>query len=296
MRAKSSPFTSVVPSELLARRMSITYKWYQNPDICKKIVKLAKTLVNSYQGARVFSLGQPSSWVVKVAEKVAKYENKKQTHDYLAFSGSLVSECASPGDQSEETVGRKKSFIGVYRKSFTIKDSLTYEKQYRAYLQAKKMSPSEIIAKASEGNKTVVVECMQQGEVLASFLYVLFRWADEEGVAKRLKSSVDIVVLCQDYCEVRSIGLVDISLIVELQSIKITACLLQSFLFAKDDEASADRLVPSYSPHQWREAPMKLKNDTFREKIERQIEEDVKGFYLAPKDDMSRTCVCCVVS
>ncbi len=296
MLTKKNSLTSIIPEPCAPRRSTVSYKWYQNPEICKKVIKLANIIVDKYPTARVYSIGQTAAWVVKVAEQSAKYKRKKQTHGYIAFSGSFVQEQPKSLSQSETSSTRRSSFFGEFSKTFYMKGGLVHENQYREYLKTLGMSPKEIINKAKKGNKTVLVDWIQQGESLASFLFVLFRWADDEAVKDALKKSLEIVVLCQDYCEISSIELADLSLTVELHAIKITAWVLQSIMYAKDDESGADRLVPNYDPHQWIGAPEKLTNNAIREKIEKQIEVDVKGFYHTLNDDMVKRFVCCRVS
>ena len=151
-------------------------RWYENTEVVKKIIDTAHKLVEKYSTETVFSLGKSPAWVVKAAELLAKKKGSSQVFGGIAFSGRFVHErcSASRGEVVDDSYKRRS-------RVYYMDNPREYEERYRTYLASVGMSPREIVEKAASGEKTVLIEYVQTGASLASFLFTLYRWALEEG-------------------------------------------------------------------------------------------------------------------
>lgn len=226
----------------------------------KKIIDTAYKVIKKYSKERVFSLGQSPAWVVKVAELLAKKKGSNQMFRGIAFSGRYVHERHGPNIGGVGSGGYERRCRVYY-----MDNPREYEGQYRAYLASIGMSPREIVEKAASGVKTVLIEYVQTGASLASFLFTLYRWALDEGCS--IDEGLQVVVLRKDFCKLGGITLGEYSKYIQFDRLAVEDSMIVPLANGLDKGEESDRLVARYASDAWNHLPTELENQGVREKI-----------------------------
>jgi len=133
------------------------------------------------------------------------------------------------------------------------------EKKYRDYLDSIGFSPQKIIERFyREKTKTVLLEYIQSGAGLASFVSIIFLWAREEGLLSALQYSLEICALTT-YLEPDVLQLPEDDLTISLKQFKIHSRWMQKIVDGTKD--SDDRLVPYYNENSFHIPPEELMPD-----------------------------------
>ena len=147
------------------------------------------------------------------------------------------------------------------------------EEQYRAYLASIGMSPREIVEKATSGVKTVLIEYVQTGASLASFLFTLYQWALEEGCS--IDEGLQVVVLTQGFCKLGGIRLEGHGKYIQFDRLAVEDSMIVPLANGLNIGKETDRLVVRYPSEAWKSLPITLESHDEREKITSTITQEL---------------------
>ncbi|WCR59249.1 MAG: hypothetical protein PG978_000685 [Wolbachia endosymbiont of Ctenocephalides felis wCfeF] len=244
--------------------------WWKEESNFSKIVEVAEDVLKSFPNSRIYSLGQSSAWIVKASEILEKSCSKERQFGYIPFSGSFVEEYRTGYCCSKD-------------RPFPNKGA---QANYRSLLKSIGLSPAEIVLQHTEkGSKTVILEYTNTGRSIASFVFVLFSWAQEEKI--ELDDALDIITFARygSLPPVKYINIYQADIYIRCSNIWTENDFLVALANGMDDGCNSDRLVPYYSHRSWHSLPEKLVGNeehvaTLTEKLESVIQK-----HLAQKEE-----------
>ncbi|MDR3424603.1 MAG: hypothetical protein P4M13_05935 [Alphaproteobacteria bacterium] len=155
-----------------------------------QIARMAHEIWEQNPNSRVFSLGQSPAWIVKALEKEAALKKLDYKTGYIPFSGSFF----LPADVLEQNKDLYCYSSWDGRTNLCERINRHRMDPYRKVLEKIGMSPESIIDHFTKNNATTTItEIMgQSGGGAASFLYVLFSWAKDDGAEASLREAVNV--------------------------------------------------------------------------------------------------------
>lgn len=248
-----------------------TVNWWDNKNNFSILVENGAAILDHYAdpNIRIVSLGQSPAWFVKSAEKLAKKRNVKRKFDYIAYSN----------EHSQYRTDDMQSSDRTYTRGTRPK----YENEiqrYRTYLCQKGFDPLSLIEYYKKtGQPTVLLEYVHSGDSLATFLAILFSWANQLGVANDLQKSL-IVHTYAGPLETITLPELDIEIKCET---KPTINNSPKIDFGSTESTKdRDRIVPKYPPPDWCNPPPSPEGDAkvlFR--IRQQLDKTVKEYEMS---------------
>lgn len=205
-----------------------------DPEKVDSLITVAIQLNELYSTGKIVSLGQSPAILVALASLMS---NTPDRYAGIAFSGTFF-------DYNKDSRKLKKR---------TDVPTVPQRAAYQAYLIANGFDPQSICNKFGKENPFVIVERANTGSGLASFLWMLFSWAEELNTQEALHDAVRIHFLSGFSC-------INIHLFSDYRhSIqKIPPVIVQ--LSGCDN--FKDRLLSSYYFHSWQEGiPAKFGED-----------------------------------
>lgn len=155
----------------------------RNEKTMEKFVEMSKKYLK-YKDQPIICLGRSPKWFLNAANWL---ENGIQDYKFAAFSGYWYRPI---GDNSVKLIPS---------------DAPTEEEEtaYRKYLDRIGVTPQKIVeTMKNEGKKTVITDYICTGKGACSFLDILSRYADEQGILEDFANSIQIVGIgSMDYME-----------------------------------------------------------------------------------------------
>lgn len=247
--------------------------WWHNEEHFKMIIATAHRLRNQFPNDMLCSLGQSPAYYIKGVEILSQIEGSLPCIQYIPFSGSFLEIITKI--RNEWTFEEIQNPIA----RFTSYSEIPSQKiqSYRKILFDLNLNPLSIVTRyKNEKQRTIILEATDAGSGLASFLYILFSWAQEDKISDELKKSLGIVVLTPKPLQRIELPMLQIAIDVDLRIDKTND--LQGHLSnGMDKGAFSDRLVPQYTPDDWGK-PFKVNNDNIQhlKLIAKRLEETAK--------------------
>ena len=241
LNGKSDELTSLLSIPL--RPM----EWFAFPSNFQIIAQTAFNFLKTHPDSRTFSLGQSPAWIVEAAKLI----DPKGEFGVIPFSGNYV---IPQNDEKEENLIFKLSSFSPYTENTKIE-------LYQKLLTDLHLSPEEIIDKFLNDKKpTNILEFTLTGGGLASFVYLLFKWAEKESQFDIFKEALRIVILddcLEDSGSKITINIEDVSIKCEHFLVENIpgADLMWQLANGVDTGSESDRLVPSYPHSIWENLP-----------------------------------------
>lgn len=248
--------------------------WHMIPGFYDKILQISQNILSKYppENFRVMSLGQSPAWIIHGAKILSSPENSDK-FGFIAFSLGFLRRSEKTELLHEETESLDEdtveSKVGYYSFDETMFNKAKEGIQnYRKYLSSINMGINDIISLWKKGIKTVIVEHMQSGKGLASFMHVLCEWAKEENKLEDLENSLHLLKLTQGLSN--EIGILavpgmtkfhlDRILVSEDRDLRQYKEMYLLVMLANSDKVN-DRLVEHYPPSKWNGPPILEKNE-----------------------------------
>lgn len=144
---------------------------------------------NKYRDNKIICVGRSPKWFLNTSLWM---EGGIKTYDFCAFSSNWYKRDGNGGGKNQELVEEKMP-------------TLEEEKAYREYLARPEVncSPKEIVRAAKETGKPVIItDYIHSGCGLASFLDILSKFAEEDGILEEFANSIKLVTLSsEEYLE-----------------------------------------------------------------------------------------------
>jgi len=133
--------------------------------IMPSLITLARTFRHTHPTARVVSLGQSPAWLVKIMEIMdTKSTNIDEKYIYMPFSGNITI---------------KNYHTSTYSYNIELQ---TVSQTFKKTMQNRGLSPRQIIDNNKNGVPTIILEYIYTGNGLASFIFILSKWAIEDNI------------------------------------------------------------------------------------------------------------------
>lgn len=167
--------------------------WYEYDKAYAEVLALSQALLNTQPNfARTIfvSLGQSPAWVVRgakiIADRLYGPDSYANNFRYLPFSYKFYGLSKSVNEKENAYFVPELDFLPS-------KDQKT---AYRKFLTQQSMDPISITSRFNnDGITTVLVEYVETGESLASFISILAAWSREQDNLKTLQKALKIVCL-----------------------------------------------------------------------------------------------------
>lgn len=142
------------------------------------------SLYNDFKDRRIISIGRSPKWFLNTSVWM---KDGIDGYDFAAFSGNWF---------------RRDPEWGI----IPVKTAMPTEKEYKAYtryLKQKGLDPLSIVKDAEKtGKRTIYTDYVQTGRGVSSFLDIMSRFAEEQGVLEKFSKSIEIIGIgSQEYNE-----------------------------------------------------------------------------------------------
>ncbi len=249
---KNTPETVKIFLRANARKIRHTDKndcvWQHtlsSPDYLEELRKIALELRESFPKATICGLGQSPAYIIEALQRLDEIDGiKEQRAHRIAFSGRWFTSDGCLFNPLEEKPNTKQTTA------------------YRKYLEKNGFDLAKIVERHQKTEtKTIVIDYVQSGAALYSFLDVLFAWAEEYDLLEELQSAVQAHIftlyspLPEQYNDLASLGFkVTVHPVTRKNTSRLIYCMCNS------DSWYDDRLVPSFKYTQWNKVdPAKFK-------------------------------------
>lgn len=227
-----------------------------------EILDMAEDISTRNPNSRIYALGQSLAWVVKALEIMESLRRTQNTFHYIPFSYNFVANSPKPDFyffKSEKFPSERK------------------QSNYKKILKGLGLHPKQILSQYETLNRqTVIVDYVESGCGVASFVYFLLKWAKEEGVS--LNDALRIVVVMNEWS--RRVEFLDLNseFRVNCAVVRRDERLLNRLVTLEDDDPDFGRLVPYYSCYDWNVPVPELDEDTKQRnnKMEKILEDYMK--------------------
>ncbi|RYE06276.1 MAG: hypothetical protein EOP33_03565 [Rickettsiaceae bacterium] len=215
----------------------VSIPWHKYEENFNCLLKAAHTMLDKHPNTRIFSLGQSPAWMIKAAEHISKLKGEPREFGYIPFSGNFYRH-----QGYSKFVGRKH------------RPNQTQEQGYFNLLDKLGISPKLIVEKFEAQNvKTTIVDFIDTGSGLVSFLSELFAFSQQEQVPmENFNAAIEIILLIENQENMTK------SFIFESQALNFKNKIfpeISYFIQSIDKGYYSDRLVPSYSFNNWDNPP-----------------------------------------
>lgn len=133
------------------------------------------SLYNDFKDRRIISIGRSPKWFLNTSVWM---KDGIDGYDFAAFSGNWF---------------RRDPKWGI----IPVKTAMPTEKEYKAYtryLKQKGLDPLSIVKDAEKtGKRTIYTDYVQTGRGVSSFLDIMSRFAEEQGVLEKFSKSIEII-------------------------------------------------------------------------------------------------------
>lgn len=133
------------------------------------------SLYNDFKDRRIISIGRSPKWFLNTSVWM---KDGIDGYDFAAFSGNWF---------------RRDPEWGI----IPVKTAMPTEKEYKAYtryLKQKGLDPLSIVKDAEKtGKRTIYTDYVQTGRGVSSFLDIMSRFAEEQGVLEKFSKSIEII-------------------------------------------------------------------------------------------------------
>lgn len=133
------------------------------------------SLYNDFKDRRIISIGRSPKWFLNTSVWM---KDGIDGYDFAAFSGNWF---------------RRDPKWGIV----PVKTAMPTEKEYKAYtryLKQKGLDPLSIVKDAEKtGKRTIYTDYVQTGRGVSSFLDIMSRFAEEQGVLEKFSKSIEII-------------------------------------------------------------------------------------------------------
>lgn len=133
------------------------------------------SLYNDFKDRRIISIGRSPKWFLNTSVWM---KDGIDGYDFAAFSGNWF---------------RKDPKWGI----IPVKTAMPTEKEYKAYtryLKQKGLDPLSIVKDAEKtGKRIIYTDYVQTGRGVSSFLDIMSRFAEEQGVLEKFSKSIEII-------------------------------------------------------------------------------------------------------
>ena len=133
------------------------------------------SLYNDFKDRRIISIGRSPKWFLNTSVWM---KDGIDGYDFAAFSGNWF---------------RRDPKWGI----IPVKSAMPTEKEYKAYtryLKQKGLDPLSIVKDAEKtGKRTIYTDYVQTGRGVSSFLDIMSRFAEEQGVLEKFSKSIEII-------------------------------------------------------------------------------------------------------
>lgn len=133
------------------------------------------SLYNDFKDRRIISIGRSPKWFLNTSVWM---KDGIDGYDFAAFSGNWF---------------RRDPEWGI----IPVKAAMPTEKEYKAYtryLKQKGLDPLSIVKDAEKtGKRTIYTDYVQTGRGVSSFLDIMSRFAEEQGVLEKFSKSIEII-------------------------------------------------------------------------------------------------------
>ncbi|WP_395463563.1 hypothetical protein [Wolbachia endosymbiont of Cantharis cryptica] len=257
-------------STLAAMLGKETPKWWEDKNNFSHIVKAADYLLRYSPNSDIYSLGKGPVLILEASRLIAKDRNEKRQFGHIPFSGSFM----------ENINGRFEH--PAYRCSedrpFPSEKELT---SYRKLLEDRKLSPGKIFSRYDEeGQKTAILTHTNTGRSIASFVWVLFGWAKEQGI--KLDDALEIVALERigSLPSVKHINIPQAEIYVKCRN---DIYVKNDLLVALDGVNDSDGIVPKYPHRFWCSPPQPVGNEEHITMLKENLEGAVQKYLAREK-------------
>lgn len=142
------------------------------------------SLYNDFKDRRIISIGRSPKWFLNTSVWM---KDGIDGYDFAAFSGNWF---------------RRDPEWGI----IPVKTAMPTEKEYKAYtryLKQKGLDPLSIVKDAEKtGKRVIYTDYVQTGRGVSSFLDIMSRFAEEQGVLEKFSKSIEIIGIgSQEYNE-----------------------------------------------------------------------------------------------
>lgn len=133
------------------------------------------SLYNDFKDRRIISIGRSPKWFLNTSVWM---KDGIDGYDFAAFSGNWF---------------RRDPKWGI----IPVKSAMPTEKEYKAYtryLKQKGLDPLSIVKDAEKtGKRIIYTDYVQTGRGVSSFLDIMSRFAEEQGVLEKFSKSIEII-------------------------------------------------------------------------------------------------------
>ena len=133
------------------------------------------SLYNDFKDRRIISIGRSPKWFLNTSVWM---KDGIDGYDFAAFSGNWF---------------RRDPRLGLVASEAAMPTEKEY-KAYKKYLKQKGMDPKTIVNDMEKtGKRTILTDYIQTGRGVSSFLDIMSRYAEEQGVLEQFSKSIEII-------------------------------------------------------------------------------------------------------
>lgn len=208
----------------------------------KQCIRLSVDFSDHFpERSNLYFLGQSLSWIGKVLE-MSHFSPTIGTIQYIPFSGNFLK------------IEKKDNGTFFYTSRNCKLPSGYNEKKYRMLLAGLGLHPKNILSQYLDfGRRTVIADYVYSGKGLASFLYILNKWAREEKVD--LSEALEVFIMrfkkqLKDF---------DVKILVINNDFRITPVIMDTDMYVlirmvnPEINRNFERLLPYYPHNYWNE-------------------------------------------
>lgn len=242
----------------------------------KQITKIAEDIDKMFPNSQVYSVGQSLGWIIEAIKMMNTFRPTRSTFQHIPFSKSFLTDGESDSESDEDAYFRTP---GIF--TYKSRDMPTDEEQnnYRLFLQSHGLDPENILSRyENSGRQTVILDYINSGCGIASFLYFLRKWAKEKNVD--LTNALRVVVLTDMWSStIQSLDINDSEYVIDLTVMNRDEPILNKLVNTEEEKSDFVRLVPVYSHDLWNDQPKendqehKQRIDKMMEKMRQYVEE-----------------------
>ncbi len=236
--------------------------WASDANNIYECIDMANSINSSYPNEIIVSLGQSPSWIVNTIEKIRIHNNNLTPVKYIPFSGSFF------------YTDSENAMTKLYQKTKQYPNNINID-SYRNLLTEISLDPLTI---CNNPNKTIIIEHTKSGSGLASFLHVIFSWANDLGVMNGLEQKLHVIIFnSKDRKPLFNIHFQQDENIppITCATIKVSPKFETQIGNGNGEETGeySDRLVPSYKSNRWgTELPPYPISSTMTNRISQEID------------------------
>lgn len=166
-----------------ASNFLVTYSEMSENNLFKQMIQIAVDIESSIKNSSIYYVGQSPIWLGTTLDLMNSSTRTGNVNSYVPFSGKCL-----------EFVENKEEEFGYYTSENANMPSAKNLELYRSLLRNLELDPKSILERYRNfGRETVLMDFIEEGRSLASFLYILYEWAAEENVD--LTDALEVVIL-----------------------------------------------------------------------------------------------------